>query len=227
MFELWVTLVPILVADVINPVLFAFLIYAAGTNRPVINSCAVLLGHTLAYFVAGIIIAVGLEQISERLANPKTIDYVLSLVLGVIILWVLFFSRSNEKQKQAEETRVLTPLVAFGLGAVVNFIGVPFALPYFAALDQILKADLTPMTSLAILGGYNLLYALPFAVVPVLTATSGKESQEFLQRINEWLERISNYIMPVLLALVGLALVLDSVFYFVTGKGIFHAGAFF
>jgi len=37
----------------------------------------------------------------------------------------------------------LTPVKAFGLGAVINFVGIPFALPYFAALNQILKADLT------------------------------------------------------------------------------------
>jgi len=71
MFELWMTLIPILIADVVNPVLFAFLVYAAGTNRPVVNSCAVLLGHTLAYFGAGVVIAIGIEQISEHLSNPQ------------------------------------------------------------------------------------------------------------------------------------------------------------
>jgi len=44
----------------------------------------------------------------------------------------------------------LTPLTAFGFGAVINLIGLPFALPYFAALDQILKADLTVTDSVTV-----------------------------------------------------------------------------
>tara|TARA_R110002111_G_scaffold256979_3_gene324692 strand:+ start:16892 stop:17557 length:666 start_codon:yes stop_codon:yes gene_type:complete len=221
MFELWMTLIPILIADLVNPVLFAFLVYAAGTNRPVVNSCAVLLGHTLAYYGAGLVIAIGIEQISEHLSNPQQIDYIIGCVIGLILLWVGYLSWEKEKTEQAEESRTLTPLMAVGLGAVVSFMGMPFALPYFAALDQILKADLTPLTALSVLAGYNVLYALPFALVPVLCATSGQKSQQTLRKINEWLERVSNFLMPILLTLVGLALIVDSLIYFVTGYEMF------
>lgn len=221
MFELWMTLIPILIADLVNPVLFAFLVYAAGTNRPVVNSCAVLLGHTLAYYVAGVVIAIGIEQISDHLSNPQQIDYIIGFVIGVILLWVGYLSWKTEKTEQVEESRTMTPLSAIGLGMIVNFMGLPFALPYFAALDQILKADLSVMTSLGVLAGYNVLYALPFALVPVLTATSGQKSQVILRKINEWLVGISHFVLPILLVLVGLALIVDSMIYFVTGYEMF------
>jgi hypothetical protein len=51
--ELWSVLLPILLTDVVNPVLFAFLVYAAGTDRPVAFSSSMLLGHTTAYFLVG------------------------------------------------------------------------------------------------------------------------------------------------------------------------------
>ncbi len=35
--EIWAILLPILLTDVMNPVLFAFLVYAAGTDRPVVS----------------------------------------------------------------------------------------------------------------------------------------------------------------------------------------------
>ncbi|HCO22783.1 MAG: hypothetical protein CME31_03635 [Gimesia sp.] len=221
MFELWMTLIPILIADVVNPVLFAFLVYAAGTDRPVINCCAVLLGHTLAYYLAGIVIAVGIEQISDHLSHPQLIDYIIGFVLGVILLWVGYLSWKTKSKEQAEENRTLTPLKAIGLGAVVSFMGMPFALPYFAALDQMLKADMTPLTALVVLAVYNVLYALPFALVPVLIATSGQKSQDILRKINSWLVGISNILMPILLTLVGLALIADSMIYFVTGYEMF------
>ena len=50
--------------DILNPVLFAVLIYAAGSARPIANSSAMLLGHTLAYalpfaLVPGLVAAMG------------------------------------------------------------------------------------------------------------------------------------------------------------------------
>jgi hypothetical protein len=52
MLELLPALVPILLVDILKPVLFAMLVFAAGSNRPISNSTAMLVGHTLAYFVA-------------------------------------------------------------------------------------------------------------------------------------------------------------------------------
>lgn len=221
MNETWTVLIPILITDAINPVLFASMVFAAGTSRPVVNSSAVLLGHTLAYVSAGILLALGLESLTHRLMNPHHIDFILSLIVGFLLLWVAFKSSGEDKKSTTRESEDMTPLQALGLGAVVNFVGIPFALPYFAALDQILKANVPVAESLVLLGGYNLLYALPFAMVPVLTATMGEQSQPILQSANNVLERVGRFLMPILLALVGFALIVDAILYFVTGKGLF------
>lgn len=88
MFELIAKIVPILLVDFLNPVLFAMLVAAAGSGRPVANSSMMLAGHTLAYFIAGVAVALGFEQVAERLANPKHIDYLLSAALGAALLWM-------------------------------------------------------------------------------------------------------------------------------------------
>ena len=72
-----------------------------------------------------------------------------------------------------------------------------------------------------VLISYNLFYALPFTIVPILVTTIGEKSRPILQRINDTLERFSSFIMPILLFLVGLSLVIDAINYFVTGKGLF------
>ena len=61
-------LLPILLSDVLNPVLFTFMVYAAGSKRPVVTSSMMLLGHTASYMVCGVILAYSLEQLSTRLA---------------------------------------------------------------------------------------------------------------------------------------------------------------
>ena len=70
-----------------------------------------------------------------------------------------------------------------------------------------------------VLVGYNLLYALPFVIVPLFALAFGERGKPLLQRINDVLIRISDFLMPILLALVGLVLVADTVSYFIIGKG--------
>ena len=221
MNEIWAVLIPILIADVVNPVLFASMVYAAGTKRPIMNSGSILLGHTLAYFCAGLVLALGLDQITDRLLNPQQVDYFIGLLIGILLLGVAFRPRKESKKSTTVGSGDLTPLKALGLGAVVNFVGIPFALPYFAALDQILKADLAATESVIVLIGYNLLYPLPFIFVPALVSVFGERSGPLLQRINDLLNRVSSFLMPVLLFLAGIALVIDAIRYFVTGEGLF------
>ena len=219
--ENWGLLLPILLSDVLNPVLFTFMVYAAGSKRPVIASGAMLLGHTTAYFVGGIVLAIGLERISERLANPKTIDFVVELIIAILLLWLVLRVRKDTGKRPDEQTPAFTPWSAFAYGAVVNIIGIPFAVPYFAAIGQFLKSDLNTGGVLLALLLYNLVYALPFLMIPVMTAVMGERSKPILARINNFMERVSAYLMPVLLGIVGLALLADSIWYFVRGESLF------
>ena len=222
MLELWTVLTPILLADVVNPVLFAFMVYAVGTDRPLSNSVSALLGHTASYLGFGIVLAFAFDFIMAGLANPKPVDFVISLVVGVLLLWVGWQSRVSSKQEKKEpQVEQLTPIKAFGIGAIINVIGLPFALPYFAALDQILKADLTITGSVMVIVGYNLLYALPFLLVPALVMMMGDRSRPLLTRINEKVDRISAYLLPAMLLLVGIALVVDAIKFFIYGEGLF------
>ena len=220
MFELLPTLLPIFLIDFLNPVLFAMLVFAAGSQRGIANSSALLTGHTLAYFVAGVAIAYGMEQIAGRLANPHRIDFVISGIVGLGLLWMLVQTKRDGAPVADEPEWELTPLKCLGFGAVVNFIGIPFALPYFAAVDQILKADLSLAESVTTLGIYNIAYALPYVVVPAMVAVSGESAKPFLEKINGFLVKASDIIMPLMLGLLGLALLADSAVYFYRGEGL-------
>jgi len=219
--EIWTVLFPILLTDVVNPVLFAFLVYAAGNDRPVLLSSSMLLGHTAAYFSAGIVLALFMEKIAAYFANPHTIDFVLGLVLGLVLIWLAFGSRKDSGKRPNEDSPQFSVLSAFGFGAVINFIGIPFAVPYFAAIDQILKADLSTTQAVMMLLSYNLAYALPFAIVPLLSATMGDAARPILARVNGFLDKASGVLMPLLLGIIGLALVADAIKYFVSGSGLF------
>ena len=219
--QVWSFLLPILVVDVLNPVLFAFMVYAAGGARPALVSGAMLAGHTVAYLAAGIVIGVSLEQILAYLAEPKPIDFAISGLLGCALLWLALKTRTDKGDRPRESQAALTPGSAFVSGAIINFVGIPFAVPYFAAISQILKLDATFLQALLILVAYNLLYALPFAIVPVSVAVMGERSRPLLEKINGVLDRASGFLMPIILLLVAVALIADAVSYFWSGESLF------
>ena len=220
MFELATKIAPILLVDVLNPVLFAMLVAAAGASRPVINSAAMLAGHTLAYFIAGVAVAHGFDQVAERLANPQHIDYLLSAALGAVLLWLALRVKKDGAPTANEPEQALTPASAFGIGAVVNFIGIPFAVPYFAVVDQVLGAGLTAADSIVVLAVYNLGYAAPFLVVPVAVAIAGEQARPLLEKISGLLGRISDAAMPWMFGLLGIVLLADSAAFVLTGEGL-------
>ena len=57
-------------------------------------------------------------------------------------------------------------------------------------------------------------------IVPVLVALMGEASHAVLQRLTAKLDRIAGVVTPLILGLVGLALIIDAVLYFTTGKGL-------
>lgn len=221
MTELLPVVIPLLAIDMLNPVLLAAMIYAAGTTRAQTNAWALLAGHTSAYYVAGIAIALGLERATAFLADPGAIAFGLQIALGAALIWAGAAARGGRASESNRPLEDLTPTGALGAGIAINFVGVPFALPYFAALDQLLKADLSAPAALALLLAYNMVYALPFTLVPIATAVLGERSRPVLERINERVSRVADWLMPKVLAIAGLALVADGVWYFRTGAGLF------
>ncbi len=97
----------------------------------------------------------------------------------------------------------------------------PFAIPYFAVLGQILKADLDWMGALMVLLIYNLLYILPFSSLIFIRLIYRQESDALFKSISDGMERLTAILMPVLLFLVGGVLLADAFVFFSTGAPLF------
>ncbi len=218
-FDLLAVVVPLLLVDVLNPVLLAATIYAVGTTRPYANSLSLLCGHTTAYFIAGIAITLGLDRIMAYLANPTALDFALQVVLGAALVLAGRRSRGGRASESKAPPAALAPGGAFVFGVVINFVGVPFALPYFAVLDQFLKAELPWQPTLALLVAYNLAYVLPFLLVPATLAILGDRSRVTFRRISDWVNRAADWVMPKVLVIIGAVLIADATSYFVRGHG--------
>jgi cytochrome c biogenesis protein CcdA len=218
MAELIPILTPLLLVDVLNAVLLAAMIFTAGSARPLANSSALLLGHTIAYLLVGVLALFGVEKLMTRLASHQPVDFMFQLLLGLACFYGAFASRGGRASEEHNPGGELRPLHCLAYGAVINVMGAPFALPYIAAINQILHANLGLDGSLVVLLVYNLAYALPFALVPVLVALMGDEARPLLEKVNGWIARGADFLMPWLLLALGLFLLVDAITYFVTGE---------
>ena len=228
MSELWVLSLPILFVDIANPVLLAAMIASLTSEKPFAASLAVLCGHTVAYFLVGVLIVVGpihlltgwLAPLVDRFNNPVSDDYILGILLGVLLIAVAWkWKVAPPTPSENKPLAVSGGLVeAFGIGAVINFVGIPFALPYFAFINQLYKLDVDhKLTALLF---YNIAYSTPFLMVPLALAVFGSSAMPILQLINQGFEKGAAYILPVILGLLGLAMVIDALVFFTTGQGV-------
>jgi threonine/homoserine/homoserine lactone efflux protein len=222
MLAVWAILAPILVSDVLNPVLFGAVIFSLGSRRAFTNALSLVAGHTVTYMLSGVILAVGFEKLSRLLANPRPIDFVIEAIIGLVLLWLGYLStRPADERADQGLDEGLTPFAAFRLGMVINLIGIPFAVPYFAALDQLLKADLEWTGVVTHLTIYNLLYAVPFLGILAIRLIFRKQSEYILQKINTFIQKAADVLMPIVLLGLGGALIADAAAFFIRGKSLF------
>ena len=225
MTEISYILIPILITDVINPVLLAAVIFGLGSPRPYLNGWLILFGWFITYFVSGIIFALGLESIIAYLNDPKPFVFIIELIVGLVLFGVGFWMTKGDnkkgKKKEYGDSADLKPWTTFIIGASINLIGMPFAVPYFAALDQILKADFNTVQAVSVLLIYNLFYILPFAIIIIIRLLFRKDGDAILQKVNDLMEKIGAFLMPLMMFLIGGALVADAAAYFVRGVPLF------
>jgi len=226
MLELLAYLVPIVIVDAMNPALAAAMIFALGTHRPYRAAFWVLSGWFAIYFPAGIGLAVGLERITGALASPRPSDFLIQTPIALAMIWFAYKSARASEESKADKrvpqvggsSHTLGVFSGLLLGATINLVGLPFALPYFAAIDQMLKTDLSFTGAVFVLTLYNLAYILPFATLALLRFIYRDQADALFERINAWMEKASAVIMPIMLFLIGAVLLVDVVLYFTTGR---------
>jgi len=214
MNQLLIVLFPILIADIINPVLLGGTIYTLGSRHPYVNTIAMLLSFLVTYFIAGLIIAVGLETFINEFHIPLYFDYILELIVAGLLFyfaWKQYRQGDQHPEEKLKHEKGMSAWKAIVLGIQVNIVGLTFAIPYLAAIDQILKADINVVATFSVLLLYNILYVLPFALLIIIRRIYHSESQAIFKTINQWMHWIYVKWMPVIFILLGILLVEDAV----------------
>ena len=89
------------------------------------------------------------------------------------------------------------------------------ALPYFAAMAQILKADLETASMIWILIYYNLIFALPLLGFIVLRIIMGDKATVLLGKITDFFSHWGKQLIVYSLYLLGPLLIADGIGWFI------------
>lgn len=226
MIELLAILTPVGLLDSasIVPLCIVIMVVLLTGARPVFRSFLFIVGVFLVYLGCGLLILVGLQSVFDEInayvirlwKYPETDELIVQVILGIILLaFGLRMARRRNKDAGKPVTSGMTAQQAFLAGAGLTIVGLPGAVPYFAAIDLILRADLAPMPTMLALGYYNVVFVLPLAAIVAVSLILGEHSQGPLDAIRQWLDRWGQRVIVVLLMSLGAILVADGVGWFI------------
>ena len=236
MLNLLILLVPIAIVDSFNPTAMATIIVLLAMPKPVPRVIAAILGFAFAYFAFGVLVVFGagnlIAQISAWLsatfANPPPILYVAQMVLAAGLVW--FFFRQRRKQPPAapldpapsKSVRwASTPIAAFALGAALNASELPTAFPYLAALERITASQVLTIEAIFALAVYTLIFVLPLIIILVLYLRLRERAAPAIAKVSAGVEHWSGRLLTWGALVFGVAIGLDSLIFFVRGRGLF------
>jgi len=227
MLELLLTLTSISLLDSLSAVPIALIPLAIILNgrTPLKGSIGFISGGFIVYFIFGIFILMGLDTLIDEYAGsfisyiksePDCVELVIQIFIGFLMIYFAWqFSRKAPQNRNIKSyDSDITPVQAFTLSASINIIGMWGALPYFAAMAQILKADLETTSMLWILAYYNFVFALPLIGFIILRVLMGDRATLVLTIMTDFFTHWGKQLIVFSLYLLGPLLIADGIGWF-------------
>ncbi len=212
------SLIAIAALDSLNPSAIALQVYLLGTTKPIPRSIAFVIGIFFAYWTSGLLAVLGLDRLIQTvivnsgfsLSTP--LFYIIQFLTGIILSIVGVTLRIPTQSEPVKAPQKLNLAKTFLLGMSVTILEFPTALPYFAAIEQIVRANLDLLSTMSILALYNLIFVLPPIALIVIYLFFHRQSfaLTLLQRINRSIAVYSPHIIRFLILGLGIFLIADS-----------------
>ena len=236
MSELYAVLTSIALVDssTVTPLSLVPLTTILAGRKPYPTAGMFLGGLYVSYMIMALAFLFGLSKVMDRLNawvgyrwnNPEPGDFGLEILLGIVLLVfglrIMEKRRAKTKERQVQEG--VSPWAAFGFAFMINVVGFPGAVPYFAAADRINQADLPAMDAVLAVAWYVGIFVAPLTLLVILRAALGRRMDGVLTAIKGFFDKWGKRIMVVALILLGLFLVVDGIFYFTSGSPLVPIG---
>jgi cytochrome c biogenesis protein CcdA len=224
MFAILAPVLGLALLDSLNPTLFVAQLYLMTTTRPLARLLSYVGGVLTANFAAGLLVLGGLRSVIANFfdeLSPVAVNGGL-LALGLaLVVYGLTMKVKRDEQQVARTPKSLHPFQTYLLGLVVMANEATTALPYFVAIERMVRAGLDALGNLFVLSLYNLVFIAPLLLFVALFVAYRDRFTQQLERFNRgvarWLPRITKWLLLV----AGVALLIYGGYYLVAGRPLF------
>jgi len=194
-----------------------------GARKPLLTASALIAGKFVPNFAFGLLVAIGLDATFDRLGDltrdvwqdPDTLIVGLQLIIGASMAAFAYrLSRPSQRQPEDPPSAFMTPVGAFSVSVGVTLMGLPSALPYFAAIDQVLLADLSAPGIVKALLFFNVICLLPLMLLVLFRGLLGARSDPLFGAVARFIARWGRRLMFAGLLGLGVVLTLDAIGWF-------------
>jgi cytochrome c biogenesis protein CcdA len=218
--QLLIFITAIAILDSLNPTAISMQVVLLSTRNPIPRTLTFILGVFLTYWVGGLAIALGIGRIiSDFLSRFRWDDfadvlYPVQFILGIILLIVAYRMKTTPYEpKNLDRHKSLTPLSTLGIGIIATASDLPTALPYLAAIERILKAQVDLSMLMGLLVFYNLIFILPLLLLLGIYIHLKSKAMKLMEKINRQFCRIAPKLIKGLLIVIGIFLIAESTRY--------------
>lgn len=225
MVELLVILTPIGLLDSMSmiPLCIVIVVVLLAGPRPLLRSSALIVGIFVTYAASGLLIFLGLQSVFDEISayalrlwkNPETEELIFQVLIGAVLC--AFGVRIATARKSRTEKPVasdMTGVQALLAGAGLTIVGLPGAVPYFAAIDLILRTDVTLLQRMLALGYYNFVFVTPLAAIVALRLILGERGTGILDAVKRFFDSWGQRLIAALLLMLGVVLLVDGIGWF-------------
>ena len=201
----------------------AGVVAALAGRQPVLTASAFVAGKFVPHFAFGLLLTFGLDAAFDRIGvwtrdvwqDPATPVVVRQLIIGaVMVVFGYRLSRVSQHRSDGASSTPMTPFRAFSVAAGLTLVGLPGALLYFAAIDQILRADLMALGIVKAVLYYNVIYLLPLMLIVLSRGLLGTRVDPIFRAVPRFLQRWGKQLMFFGLLGVGVVLAVDAITWF-------------
>jgi hypothetical protein len=202
------------------PPRMAGVVAALSTRQPYLTAIAFIAGIFVPFFLFGLLVAIGLDAVFDRWAttalgawrNPSTLLVVVQLIIGAVMLALVFgLARTNDQTALPRTPLRLSPVRVFSLMAGATVLGLPGSIFYFAAIDQVLRADLSRLGIVKAVFFYNFVYLLPLMLVVFGRRVFGERADPLFSAAERFFGRWGKRMLAMGASVIGIVFVADAI----------------
>ena len=172
--------------DSLNPatIVTVALILLTVPRRPVATALTFVTGALLTVLTVGLVIYASAGAAAGAVADGTRWLRRFAFAIAAVALAVSAYRRLSDRPRTLPRLPAWVAVrTAIPLGVVVTGADLPNAFPYFIAIERLLSEDVSTPVSIAVLGGYSLVYCLPCLVLVALYASLHERVQPWLVRV--------------------------------------------